>query len=175
MREPERTDSYLYTPGALDLGIKIREGRIEIKQRTQVVGLHKFTTDFAGIVECWDKWGFAIDAEEPSMETLSETVWIPVKKKRVIRRYQVYDQHKLRAIPGWLYPVNRSSIEIADITINHNPWWGLNFEVVGVDIDLREALMETANTALQKNGFPILKAECSYCYPQWFDNLFSKD
>ncbi|TFG71830.1 MAG: hypothetical protein E4H27_03810, partial [Anaerolineales bacterium] len=33
LAQPPRIDTYLYSPGTHDLGVKLREGRIEIKQR----------------------------------------------------------------------------------------------------------------------------------------------
>ena len=88
MAQPPRVDTYLHTPKSHDLGIKMREGRIEIKQRYDVHGQHTFHPNVSGIVESWGKWSFTVDSQDPAVDTLSGS-WIPVTKERMIRRYHV--------------------------------------------------------------------------------------
>ena len=173
MPQPPRVDTYLHTPGVHDLGIKLREGRIELKQRLNVLGQHTFHPLVTGVVESWGKWGFPVNAANSEGEALSGA-WIPVAKERIIRRYQVTLGGDIRAIPGWLFPLQRSTIAIANIVINDTTWWSLNLEVVGTDIDLFNALRVTADLAFMKSGFPTLSTAQSYSYPQWLDFVFSQ-
>ena len=166
--QPSRIDTYLHTAKVHDLGIKLREGRIELKQRLIVLGQHTFTPAVTGIVESWGKWSFPLDSSNPAVDTLSEC-WIRVAKHRIIRRYQVTGDGSIRAIPGWLFPLQRSTIEIANIIINGSAWWSLNLEVVGTDIDLFNALQVTADLLFMKSGGPTLSGAQSFSYPQWLD------
>ena len=173
MTQPPRVDTYLHTPEAHDLGIKMREGRIEIKQRHNVLGKHTFHPLVSGIVESWGKWSFQINSQASAVETSSGT-WIQVTKERMIRRYQVTPDGNIRSIPGWLFPLQRSTIEIANIIIYGKDWWSLNLVVVGTDINLFDALRITADYTFNKSGTPPLSTAESYSYPQWLD-LVIKD
>ena len=170
MPQPSRIDVYLHTPGVYDLGIKLREGRIELKQRLNILGQHTFHPHVTGFVESWGKWGFMVSAENDLQQEMSGA-WIPVEKKRSIRRYQVTQGGRIKAVPGWLFPVQRSTIEIAEIIINDSTWWSLNLEVVGTDIDLFDALRATADQVFITSEVPSLPVNQSFSYPQWLDYL----
>lgn len=165
--QPSRVDTYLHTPHTPNLGIKLREGRIEIKQRTFDRGLYRFHPDASGSVEGWSKWTFLINTES-DLDIQGKT-WVPVRKERMIRRYQVLPDGGIRAVPGWLLPLQRSSVEITNITLHDVSWWSLGFEVVGTDIDRFAALLSTTELAFRSSGFPPLSAEHSYSYPHWLD------
>ena len=166
--QPTRIDSYLYTPKVHSLGIKLREGRIEIKQLNKKLGPYTFHADITGMVGNWNKWGFPISNSHIDVEAESN-VWIPVVKERMLRRYQVVSGGKIRAVPGWLFPMQRSSIEITNIVINGTAWWSFGLEVVGTDIDLFEALQTTAVLAFKGRGVPQFSATQSYSYPHWLN------
>ncbi len=169
--QPPRVDTYLRTAKTPCLGIKLREGRIEIKQRVRQLGPHTFHPHVTGMVERWNKWGFPISAADTAAETQSDA-WIPVVKERILRRYQIVSDSEIRAVPGWLFPLQRSSIEITNIVLNDTPWWSLGLEVVGTDIDLFKALKATAAIAFKSRGFPSLSAAQSYSYPKWIDLVY---
>ncbi len=62
-REPavpvKREDRYLLLPGVADMGIKEREGRLEIKGRLAVLKTHAITPEIEGRAERWCKWSHA--------------------------------------------------------------------------------------------------------------------
>jgi hypothetical protein len=172
MSIPPRVDTYLIVSNTQNLGIKLREGRIEIKQRMDDLGLHTFHPQVVGLVENWVKWGFPLDPSY-SVDSLSGS-WICVTKKREIRRYSVSPDGSIKAIPGWLLPSQRSTIEITNLSILESAWWSLNLEVVGTDIDLYNALRLTANILFAESGFPPLNAKLSFSYPQWLDMIVNE-
>ena len=166
--QPARVDTYLCTPQSPNLGIKLREGRVEIKQRSSDLGVHTFHPDVIGVVESWQKWSFMINSTESVYESQSE-FWIDVKKDRVIRRYSILPNGDIKAVPGWLLPLQRSSIEITNIILDNASWWSLGFEVVGNDINLLTVLLETTALAFESSGFPPLPVDQSYSYPHWLE------
>lgn len=168
MVQTPRVDTYLHTPGTPDLGIKLREGRIEIKQRVKQLGSHTFHPHVTGVAESWNKWGFPINSVDTAVG-MEPTAWIPVVKERTLRQYQIISAGRIRAIPAWLFPLQRSSIELTNILLNDTPWWSLGFEAIGTDIDLFTPLQTTAALAFKASGFPPLSAEHSYSYPKWID------
>jgi hypothetical protein len=168
MSEPSRIDTYLHTPGVRDLGIKLREGRIEIKQRTGIFGLNTFHPRATGMVESWHKWSFLLNAADAETD-MQTGFWIPVSKERMTRRYHIMPDGSLRAIPAWLFPLQRSSIEIANIILAGAAWWSFGLEVIGTDADLVKVLQTTAALVFKKSGFTDFRGEESYSYPQWLD------
>ena len=170
LTQPPRVDTYLHTPGTHNLGVKLREGRIELKQRIHQLGSHTFHPHVTGIVESWYKWGFPLNAADSTLE-MHPATWIPITKERRLRQYQVVSEGRIKAIPAWLFPLQRSSIEISNILFKNDPWWSLCFEVIGTDIDLFAVLQTTARVAFKRSGFPPLFAEQSCSYPQWIDQM----
>jgi len=53
-----KPDVYCAIPGAADMGIKWREGQLQIKGLECSLGTQKFTGSFEGRVERWFKWGY---------------------------------------------------------------------------------------------------------------------
>ena len=89
--QPRRVDYYLRLTDGDSLGIKLREGRIEIKQRHRqcgVVCLHKRAT---GVVEHWRKWSFGLAEAygEPASVAAAAPSWIGVGKRRRLRTYRL--------------------------------------------------------------------------------------
>ena len=54
-----RQDRYLLVPGEDDIGIKWREGRLEIKGREAALGHRAFAPKIEGVCERWVKWSYA--------------------------------------------------------------------------------------------------------------------
>ena len=55
-----RVDYYLRLADGDSLGIKVREGRLEIKQRHRTYGMVEFHERATGLVEHWRKWSFQL-------------------------------------------------------------------------------------------------------------------
>lgn len=53
-----RSDRYLMVPRADDMGIKWREGQLQIKGREGAVGLQQFVSGIEGSTERWVKWSY---------------------------------------------------------------------------------------------------------------------
>ncbi|WP_336516644.1 hypothetical protein [Pollutibacter soli] len=81
-----RTDYYLVTNLKEDLGIKLREGNIELKQRRSRSAAVNVTENVAGYIEEWEKWSFNIgstDTESKSILYNDSRQWVPLGKKRI--------------------------------------------------------------------------------------------
>ena len=84
--QPCRGDQYLRLENTEALGIKLREGRIEIKKRQRRLGLVRFHERVAGQVEAWRKWSFALMGAGALVPASS---WIEVEKERTLLQFQV--------------------------------------------------------------------------------------
>lgn len=91
IREPDRTDYYLKS-GTINTGIKIREGNHELK-----VKCAEDEELDNGIMEHWIKWSSS--EEKNILNTVDDDFleeWIAVEKKRCKKKYEIFDQGKLK-------------------------------------------------------------------------------
>lgn len=80
-----RTDFYLPLQKE-DIGIKLREGHIEIKHRTVPPEAVRLKSSVKGYLEEWIKWSFEKKADDPMFEAITkkkEYDWHEVAKKRM--------------------------------------------------------------------------------------------
>ena len=54
-REEERVDKYVLFPGCQAAGVKLRQGKFEIKTLARLVGEEEFMAGVGGIVDTWVK------------------------------------------------------------------------------------------------------------------------
>jgi hypothetical protein len=90
--DESRTDQYCRLPEPAALGIKVRAGaKVEIKLRTQELGMRGFRERARGRVEHWEKWSFPLDPAQSDAEDLSQPAgaWISVEKTRRSRPFHV--------------------------------------------------------------------------------------
>jgi hypothetical protein len=81
-----RTDFYLPLPDRDDMSIKLREGNIEIKQRTGAPEKGSLTDNVAGYFENWVKWSFTSDKEDGLSNAIiheKKFGWKEVYKERI--------------------------------------------------------------------------------------------
>lgn len=158
-----RTDRYL---GAVDtdgLGVKLREGRVEVKQRFRSPDLVTLAEGVAGYLEHWRKWSFAL-APESGEETAS---WIAVSKERWLRRYSLLKDGGLEVVPPSRYPDRACDLEVTQVRAGGQVWWTLGFEAFGQTSALRDILLGAAEEILRTPPPMPLTAETSYSYPRW--------
>lgn len=174
--QPTRIDYYLRLADHDDLSVKLRTGRIEIKQRTEQYGVQPLHEHVHALVEGWCKWGFDIGdinhgASEPGD---SPSAWIAVRKTRRLRRYRLADNGDVIAIGGMEYAPQGCHIELAEIAIHEQNWWSLAFETFGPSEVLYTTFMRITQHALRDATAPPLDAACSYGYAQWMKQALER-
>lgn len=83
----KRTDHYLRY-GQEDIGIKLREGKVEIKKRTAGPEVLEAGSHATGYRESWTKWSFGIDRQDPWADKIinlqiGKQEWTAVDKWRL--------------------------------------------------------------------------------------------
>ena len=80
----ERTDVYLYLPGRMDVGIKRREGRLEVKYRIGPPWPKRIAPGLDGFQETWVKYGFELESAIPELSGSPADVstWYEISKFR---------------------------------------------------------------------------------------------
>ena len=157
-----REDRYLLLPGAADMGIKEREGRLEIKGRLAEFGSHAIAAGIEGNAERWCKWSYAAAARLRGLQGGDAVV---VAKRRAQR-------HFLLAPGGGAQEAQRDlgrrgfSLEITRIRLGAGDHWSLGVEAAPDDATLLDDLLRALAVVLQ--GFPLpLPLARSRSYPMW--------
>lgn len=164
----EREDLYLYSPGCEYLGIKLRQGRLEIKWRKVELGVVHFGDRVEGKAEKWGKWL----CEDPTAESFQTAdvvgkSWVSVKKVRTQRQYQIFPGESITAVPVTESIGQGCNVELTQLESNGNAWWSLAFEAFGEDDCLMEHLQAVASCVFKSYRGSNLQAKDSYAYPSW--------
>jgi hypothetical protein len=179
-QEPLRTDCYLHLPGQDSLGIKLREGSLELKQRACVSDVVHFDGRIAGHVEHWHKWRFMAAETDHGLaaDQYAEGSWIAVEKDRRLRTYHVTDTKEVMAVP---LPVMTSTdlpqqgchLELTILRVDDKQWWSVGFAAFGDEDALQDTLLLhlVAAHGFAGTALPALAATNSYGYPRWLSDV----
>jgi hypothetical protein len=153
LQAPEaREDVYLYVPECEYMGIKLRQGRLEIKWRQVDLGILRLERA-EGKLEKWSKWL----CEDPTTESfqpelvLKQKSWVRIGK---VRSQRLYDDFAL---------------ELTQLTIENNLWWSLALETLGADARARDRLQNIFELVGKTYVGLALPAQNSYAYPKWIE------
>ena len=172
--EPQasRVDYYLRVADTNSLGIKLREGKVEVKQLHQRHGAVRLYGPVTGVMEHWRKWSFLIAQPGALADALSPaTSWVAVQKERELRKYQVTDNAAVKPIPTDHYPARGCYVELARLVAAGEVWWSLALEASGDESALPETLSLVARHVFCAGERLVLEARDSYGYPAWLQQL----
>jgi hypothetical protein len=164
----EREDIYLYLPNSDFLGIKLRQGRLEVKWRTAELGVVGFGEFVEGKAEKWGKWLCCDETKEsfqPNL-VLNNPCWVSVQKVRYSQIYQVLGESP-QPVSSPEGVDNGCSIELTHLIIQETSWWSLALEAFGEDVRLMNNLQLTASYLFKNYQVFKLLAQNSYAYPRW--------
>jgi hypothetical protein len=159
-----REDRYL-PPGGADVGIKEREGRLEIKGRLAALGTHAITPEIEGRAERWCKWTCG-----PTVaESFRGDAAIVVGKGRVQKHFLLEPGGLAQATAQRDLARRGFSLELTRIRLADDDHWSLGVEAVPDDPALLADLLRALADLLQ--GFPLpLPRSRSQSYPRWLLN-----
>jgi hypothetical protein len=168
----EREDVYLYTTPVCEyLGVKLRQGKLEVKWRKAELGVIQIGQNCQTKLEKWVKWV----CDDPSatnmtpVSVLDNGAWISVKKNRSQRIYKInIDSDKEIQLLPIQQPIDEAcALEFTKLNINGNDWWTVAFEVFGEDISLMDMLFPVSDLILKSYPEADLQAQNSFAYPRW--------
>jgi hypothetical protein len=171
--QPPRTDHYLRLPGNVSLGIKLREGQIEVKRRLRQRGTAHFGENVVGVVEHWRKWSFPISAPEPDSGNWLTPVssWIAVDKARRLRRFRLASDGTVSQVTLDRMPERGCEFELSEVRAGGGRWWSVCFEAFGEEERLEDSLY-AVSTILFTPAWPVAMGEDdSLGYPEWIDRM----
>ncbi len=162
----QRTDYYLELHSD-DIGIKIRQGNIEIKKRTSQRSRGCLNDTIWGCYDHFEKWSFEGDTKDAAfLEVVDDRCaeWVPVSKSRKL--VQLTQGHEA-IMPTTL---NRNvdygcQVEYAEIEVYGERWYTVGLEWFGnecMELDARTITNMFGNTKLhmtQSHGYPSFLAK----------------
>ena len=167
--EPPRVDHYMCLPRSNALGIKLREGRIEIKQRLHQYGSVQFHRQATGVIEHWRKWSLPLATTQDDLKEIlvPASSWISVRKERMLRGYRCEGEGQVVAIP--VTDLSQGChMELTDVQADDRMWWTLAFEAYGAEPSLRSSLASIMGYIFDRGGAPCpLDAKDSFGYARW--------
>jgi hypothetical protein len=174
--EGERSDYYIFIPNVDFMGIKNREGRLEVKWRIPNSQKRLETTKFDGILEEWVKWSWSDSkplVNDPAFNFLSEYPkgpMIKISKRRLSRKFKLLSGDKFEPVEWIDLSESGFSMELTEIILEKSKWWSIGFETLGNKItpELFQIKIEEIS-----NKIPLkLELENSFGYPRWILNTF---
>ncbi|WP_193198356.1 hypothetical protein [Nostoc sp. MG11] len=175
LQSPEtREDLYLYSPGCDYMGIKLRQGRLEVKWRQAELDLLRFGELVEGRAEKWGKW-LCCDSTGESFQpatVLDNASWVSVQKVRYSQLYQVLPDSSVQPVVSNENIDNPCTVEITSVVARDNPWWSIGFEASGEDVRLIDNLQTTASSIFYTYRGSRLVAADSYAYPHWLGLVY---
>ena len=163
---------YLIVPGSDDMGIKWREGELQIKGRVSSLGTQMFCGRHQGEMERWMKWSYANipAAYQRLFLTGKETglVTASVRKTRALRKV------RLNTLTGKPQEVDAKSLvdrglgfELTDLEVAGKAYCSLAFEAFPNDSAMDAAFARAVEAFLDGLTEIDLTAADSRSYPAW--------
>jgi hypothetical protein len=162
-----RADFYLQSQSP-DLGVKLRQGNLEVKYRQQDLGKIAIDRFTLAQVEQWSKWICINDTSALHPTTIaSKPGWIKVDKIRYQRLYQVEFTDTLQLMPISSPQADAAAIEITQLQVQGQTWWTLACEYLGHNIQVEQQFLPLVRSLLSDCLFPTSTSPISCGYPQW--------
>jgi hypothetical protein len=166
-----REDRYVLS-GLADMGIKQREGRVEVKGRTAKLGAHVLAPDIEGSAERWCKWSYDAAAIADGFRgCLQGCETLVIAKGRVQRHFLLHPGGLTEGAAQRDLARRGFSVELTQIRVpSAGDHWSLGIEAAPDDAALLGDLLRALGEVLR--GFPLpLPRTRARSYPQWLARL----
>ncbi len=131
-----RTDFYLLLPGRKDMGVKLREGNIEIKHLVALPVKGKLSRNLQGYFEDYIKWSFNIERRDEITSRVLDgnyPQWINIHKERLGVKLTI-KSNKIQLIDIDQEIDSGCQIEYTRIHLMNEIWYSFNLEWFGEEI-----------------------------------------
>lgn len=165
----DREDHYLRLPDTVSIGVKLREGKFEVKRRDIDLGVITFGPRVTGRLALWRKWSFKV--ADDGGNRAPDGHWVTVGKERFLRKYSK-ETSGLIAVSPKGFPARGCTVELTHLHVRGTEWWSVGFEAFSPDEgELRDTLTLAAEKCFQSEDHPTLDAEDSFDYPEWLASM----
>jgi hypothetical protein len=177
-RLDDQPDVYLLVPGSDDMGIKWREGELQMKGRASSLGTQVFCGRHQGVVERWIKWSYAhMPAAYHRLFTAEQEsglVTAAVRKMRALRKV------RLDMLTGQMQEVDAQTgvdrglgIELTNLEVAGKAYCSLAFEAFPDDSAMGAAFTEVVEAFLDGLTAVALTAAHSRSYPAFLSSIMA--
>lgn len=175
-RENDQPDVYLLLPDGEDMGIKWREGQLQIKGRVSELGTRSFCGRHQGRAERWVKWSYAnlppsyqrllLEGEILGLKTVA------VQKVRALRKLRLDTlTGKVQEVAAQTFVQRGLGFELVDLQVAGKPYCSLAVEAFPDESVIDAAATQAAETFLDSLTDFSLTAADSLSYPAWLARL----
>lgn len=162
-------DVYLLMPGCTDMGIKWREGTLQIKGRTADLGERRFGTAHAGKVQRWVKWTYPeVPAAYRALFDANAAHGLataPVYKTRALRMISL-DAAKPEEVAPGIVLERGVGFEMTDLELRGERYCSVAFEAFPDDAVAKAGFDAAVAGFLGELAGP-LGIDASMSYPDW--------
>jgi len=176
--EGVQVHEYLLFPDCNSVGVKLRDGRLEIKALRGASRSLSQGLGISGRTEEWVKWSFASEGLQALDQALHQSGrWLKVRKERFSRRFSSERDRLMEVTVGQgPLPVVGCNVEVTRIDVDANPrfWFSLGFEAFGPATVTAGILDDTLLLFFSEHGCvpgTTLSEYASASYPTWLANL----
>lgn len=173
------------------LGVKIREGRLELKALVGSAGVREFADTVTALRETWVKWSFGGGSKGTLRDLVAnpDDRWIAVTKKRFLRRFSLDngEVNETSAVAAQSVPGCQAELTAVDLILSGNEpvgpdpgagrrtesWWSLSLESFGEPGSALGNLDRTAEHFFDTPPPVPLPEARSLSYPAWLADLQS--
>jgi hypothetical protein len=168
---PKRTDIYLPLPASLALGIKLRQGRFEIKTRTSEPRPVSYPHFVSGMAAQWKKESYSTPLVAALEARLNDPAAFHVVKERHLRKFSLGQDTVTEIGPGGAAMLG-CLFEITQLWCNGQASWTAALEAFGAMERLDGVLHRVAHTVFKSAPCPVRLDEQSCAdYPDWLPSL----
>lgn len=176
-QQANRVDEYLLLPGCSAAGIKLREGRFEVKAQTEAPVVTEYPGGVRGRRDGWVKWSrSAPDPEQTrALLTADDEQWVRVGKDRTLRGFSLDgaspDEGPHEVDASSQRPQRGCGVEITRVSVLapvETTWWTLGLEGFDDGGDPTECLDRVARFFFASETPPVtLGLDASLSYAAW--------
>jgi len=165
-----RQDRYLLVADCDDMGIKRREGRLEIKGRASALGERSFAPGIEGVCERWIKWSYRGDRVAQRFSRLfQDGAVVAVEKRRLQRLFRFDDAGEAIEVGPEQSRERGLNVELTRIRLpgRGEAHWSLAFEAFPDDEPTAARFAPMVAGFLGDCPALPLMADRSMSYPRW--------
>jgi hypothetical protein len=175
-RLKDQPDVYLLVPGSDDMGIKWREGELQIKGRVSSLGTQVFCGRHQGKVERWIKWSYANTPASYHRlfvaEQGAELVTASVQKIRALRKVRLDTlTGKAEEVDAKTFVDRGLGVELTDLEVDGKAYCSLAFEAFPNDSTMDTAFTEAVEAFVDGLTACDLTAASSQSYPAFLGGV----
>jgi hypothetical protein len=176
--EGGQVHEYLLLPDVSTVGVKLREGKLEIKAMASAPRPLRRVLGASGRTDQWVKWSFASEGLQTLAPELQRSGrWLKVRKERFLRRFSAGGDGLVEETSRLMtFPPSGCNVELTRITVEADPrfWFSLAFEAFGPPALAVKILEIAIRSFFQEHGRAPgirLSQRNSLSYPAWLVKL----